>query len=1459
MQRKEEKDLEEKLAAPQSCDASPEVPCDRYIVGIGASAGGLEALERFFDAVPEEPDVAFVVVQHLSPDFESHMEELLARRTSLPVRRVTHQMPIEKNCIFLIPPAKTLTVSAGQFLLTQKDRSSLSFPIDTFFHSLAAEAQKSSIAIILSGTGSDGSRGIISISDAGGLVISQSEESAKFDGMPVSAIETGVVDVILEPEDIPSTIKSYVEKNLTPETLRDNLPPQLPARSLATIFDALHERYSIDFSQYKPNTISRRIQRRVEMNADGDLEEYAMRVARDANEVEALYRDLLIGVTKFFRDADAFETLAQKVVKPLVTNANEQIRVWVPGCASGEEAYTIAILFHEEFRRQEKKVDLKIFGSDVHPSSIRTASEGRYSRELMKSMPRDLIVRYFDRENDDYVVKQRLRSSIVFIEHNLMTAVPLTRLNLITCRNMLIYLQPAAQRKIFTLFHFALRAGGNLMLGPSESLGDRADEFTTLDSHWKIYQKRREGNMLRTYDLAGSSPMLSPTTQDVRAKQNLSKRVSAGSWERALNENELLRTYDHLLEKRMPPGFLVDERFRLMHIFHGGENFVRIRHGSVSQSVLNLIDESLKSSLSGALQHSAKEDKAVSYRGVPFIVNDEQKSYDLEVEPYTDKMSGFRAFVITFSEIREMVPRKADPEEGNDAIEVLNHDQRQELELELRFTRENLQATIEELEASNEELQATNEELIASNEELQSSNEELHSVNEELDTVNTEFQKKIEELTLLSDDTKNLLTATDVGVIFLDDQYRLRKFTPQISDRFRIINSDIDQDIRRFDHALNYPGFSSDLEAVRKNGRLREKELKFPGNKTYLVRVAPYLSDNRAGGIVISLIDVTTVKTAEKKLNALSKLIENSNDAVVSFSYNGKIMSWNRGAEKLYGYSEEEAVGQSALDLIVQPERAASFIADIESAIDGQEQEVREVPRVRKDATTLTVSRRLSTTTPLEGGTQQVSSIERDISEEVNLREERNRLAEVLQQTTDFVGICDADQKVVFANPAALKMCGYPPEKTEGLTVSSFHNEKALKFIEEVAIPAAVEKGVHACANVLQHVDGIEIPVTQVLVAHKNAQGKLTHVSTIMRDLSQQLAADETLATTERSNRELAMTLSGVVNHFPEMLVVVDRELKILFSSPDARAFIQTYGGGDGALPLGLDMLAGKAIAEGKSYLPIDFTGVREITLEDGTQRSYLLSVSVLSNESGVTGAVITMQDVTEFRMLDDLKSSLIGTVSHELKNPVAVVMMSLMLALEGSLGDLTEEQKKVLDQALSHTKRVNGTITSLLELTRFEEFGSEDYVTVDIDHLLQVNEELHGVTAKARGIEFIIEKEANLPVLKGDENRVSMVLDNLVSNAIKHSPEGGKVTLKVRRSDDDGIAFIVDDSGPGIPEEYREEIFTRFFKVPGNEIGGSGLGLNLAKQFVEAHGGSISFENLEQGGCRFTAEFPTG
>ncbi len=832
----------------------------RLMVGVGASAGGLEALERLFEVMPTDTGMAFVVVQHLSPNYKSMTDEILARRTGIPIRLAEDGITVQRDTIYLIPPRKDMILSDGRLLLTDKDPDQLvTLPIDLFLRSLAQEAGDRGVAIILSGTGSDGSRGVRDVHEAGGLVIAQDPQAAKFDGMPRSAIDTGTTDLTLAPERMPEALLRHLKSpHVGPH------PPTDEPTGVDAIFRLLRDGYAIDFSHYKPDTVARRLERRLSLGEVPGLDEYARRLSGDPAELNLLYKDLLIGVTRFFRDEEAFARIGRDVLPELLGRLapGEEFRAWVAGCATGEEAYSLAILVREGMEALGRTGPVKIFATDAHRASLDSAGVGIYSEAACADVGGDRLNRFFTRVAGGFQVSADLRRSIVFAQHNVLKDAPFTKLDLVSCRNMLIYLRPAAQKRVLSLFHFALKTGGVLFLGPSETPGEVNDEFDPLDPRWKSYRKRRDVRLVADLRLTEITPQV---------------RCPTGSAPPPA-EAHLIGTYDALLDEFMPPGLLVNERGSVIQSFGGASKYLKFREGRVTTELLELVEPEVRTALTGALPRAFKELTRVAYKGLRVSPSGIDRLINLTVRPIRDRRAGVSHALIQFEDVGEAPSVREAVHEID--LGQASREQILALEGELRYTKENLQAVIEEMETSNEELQSTNQELTAANEELQSTNEELHSVNEELYTVNTEYQKKIAELTELTADMDNLLISTEVHTIFLDRDLCIRKFTPKIAETFNLMPQDLGRKIDNFTYTIDRPELMDDLRSVLERSAPLERQVRDRRGNWFLLRILPYRAGLATNGVVLTLVDLSGVKRAEaearRKDEQLSGILRNS-------------------------------------------------------------------------------------------------------------------------------------------------------------------------------------------------------------------------------------------------------------------------------------------------------------------------------------------------------------------------------------------------------------------------------------------------------------------------------------------------------------------------------------------------------------------------------------------------------
>jgi two-component system, chemotaxis family, CheB/CheR fusion protein len=872
------------------------------VVGVGASAGGLEALEIMFDHVSADSRMAFVVIQHLSPDFRSLMDELLARHTRLTIHRVENGMMVEPNSIYLIPPKKEMIISNGRLLLSDKDQSAqFTLPIDIFFRSLAQDFKTASVGVILSGTGSDGSIGVSKIHEAGGLVIVQSEDSAKFNGMPRSAIETGMADLVVPPEKIGSLLSRYAAIPGREAFLAELASDSASEPMLQMVFSALQRDFGLDFRQYKPGTMLRRLHRRSVLANCNSVEEYASAIITNEAERKALYEDLLIGVTHFFRDPEMFESLRSEIENRITTLwKDETIRVWVCGCSTGQEAYTVAMILHDLLDKHGKTVVAKIFATDIDRASIDFAGRGLYGSTAIQDIPEDMLSKYFKITVHGYQIVPEIRQMITFAPHNALRDAPFTNLHLATCRNFLIYLNNDAQQKVLSLLYFGLKANGILFLGSSESPGDISADVTVLDSSAKIFLKtgatRQHAQRKPSVDMLGMTIPAIPV-------RPVHRPTSPG-----MITPELLNVYDMLLTKFMSAAVLINQEGSVVQVFGGGVKFLKIPTGRITSKLAELVNEDLLLAVNGAVHRARKTLEPVAIDKVRVKINDQEECIGIVASPVTPK-SG-QIFVLVQFETND--PSDAIlVRESEASLIASTAEQLDELSVELNYTKENLNATIEELETSNEELQATNEEMIASNEELQSTNEELHSVNEELYTVNAEYQKKIVELTKLNNDFDNLLSSTEIHTVFLDSDLNIRMFTPKSVEIFNFSASDLGRKFDSFTHKLQLSSLSDDLRRVHETGKPVEREVVDQRSISFLLRILPYLASGKVCGVVISLLDITSRIEWENRLqysnDRFERAVAATRDGIWDWpNVRNDAMWWSPMCYEILGYESNE-------------------------------------------------------------------------------------------------------------------------------------------------------------------------------------------------------------------------------------------------------------------------------------------------------------------------------------------------------------------------------------------------------------------------------------------------------------------------------------------------------------------------------------------------------------------------
>ncbi|PWR73711.1 chemotaxis protein CheB [Methanospirillum lacunae] len=852
------------------------------IVGIGASAGGLEAFEQFLRLVPIDSGAAFVLIPHLDPDHESMLADILGRVTKMPVIEAEDQMLIQPDHVYIIPPNRMMTIHHAMIHLSMPDTvQGQRMKIDLFFRSLAEELGDKAIGIVLSGTGTDGTLGLRAIQGGGGLTFVQDPNEARYNGMPSSAIDSGYATYILPVARMPAQLISGILN------LFGAIPASHPAIDEATesnnkgaisrILRIIRTRTGHDFSQYKKSTITRRIARRISVLAIEDILGYARYVEEHPDEVKILFREILINVTSFFRDPEAFEFLKTKVLPDLIRNKNEyeSLRVWVPGCATGEEAYSLAIIIREVLEDLEKDCKVQIYSTDIAEDVIAVARKGFYPPNITADISPERLKKYFIRQETGFQVNKEIREMVIYATQDLIKDPPFTKLDLLSCRNLLIYLESELQSRLIPAFHYALKPGGILFLSSSESIGGFPDLFKQINRKWRIYEASGIKN-------AGQILMETPFASRDEHPPIPHYEIHSGRPDASMIE----QTKRELLLAYAPPSVVTDDIGTILYVHGDTGKFLRPAQGQATLSVIEMAREGLQLDLRTAIFTAKAQQTIVTYKNLQVRTNDGYEAVNLEVRPITRSGALHGNLIISFH-LAEVSQEDLIQKQKSDANQI-NPERVTELEQELLYTKENLQATIEEMQAANEELKSTNEELQSTNEELQSTNEELEtskeeiqSVNEEIMSVNAELQEKIIQLDGIQSDMKNLLSSTGIGTIFLDVNLAIRWFTPETAILYRLVSSDVGRPLSDIKSLILNDNLLEEAAVVLDSLVPKEKEIQTTDNRWFLVRILPYRTlKNVIDGVVLSFIDINNRKRAEEEAVRSREYAENIIDTI---------------------------------------------------------------------------------------------------------------------------------------------------------------------------------------------------------------------------------------------------------------------------------------------------------------------------------------------------------------------------------------------------------------------------------------------------------------------------------------------------------------------------------------------------------------------------------------------------
>ncbi len=887
-----------------------------YVVGIGASAGGLDALERFFENMPENSGMAFIIISHLDPNHVSIMPELIQKSTKMKLFQAEDGMVVKPNHVYVTPPNRDLALFHRTIQLIEPvEPHGFRLPIDFFFKSLAADFGSKAICIILSGMASDGTAGLKAVKSELGMVMVQDPKSAKFDGMPGSAIKTGLADYILPPEAMPENLIKYASQRIK-GTLKVSNEGKIPD-SFQKIFILLRNNTSHDFSNYKQNTIYRRIERRMNITQLDNIQNYFRLLQENPGEIDSLFKDLLIGVTNFFRDPESFNILKKFLLELVMSKPdNDKIRIWVPGCSTGEEAYSIAILLRECLTETKKNLNVQIFGTDIDIASIDKARTGIFSG-IESDVGAERLKAFFTKDKYLYRIKKEIRDMLVFAPQSIIKDPPFTKLDLISCRNLLIYFNSELQKKVIPIFHYSLLPGGILFLGSSETIGGYVDLFSMLDKKCKFYKKRESTDSVQPF-------IEFPISYSTRRNDETFPKTAEIKNVPQVAEKIILQNYS-------PDCAIVSGSGDIIYIHGRTGKYLELIHGEAKMNIFEMAREGLKQELPALIRKALSGGKPLISEGIRVKPNGRTYIINLTIKPIKEpaEMRGY--LLLIFEEIK--------PETKVRQSKKLHSDKKsekiiKELERELKNSKEGLRSTIEELETSYEELKSTNEEMQSTNEEMQSSNEEmvtskeeLQSLNEELITVNTEMQNKNDELSIINDDMKNLLNSIDIPTIFLDNNLLIKRFTENTTKILNLITSDIGRPISDMTTNLRYEKFIQDAKEVLKTLISKETELQTNDGTWYQMRIRPYrTTSNTIDGLVVTFTNIHNLKTAYQEISKLNQeiqlareysdnIVETVKDSLLILDKNLKVVSANRSYYSLFNTTEERTLGKFVYDL----------------------------------------------------------------------------------------------------------------------------------------------------------------------------------------------------------------------------------------------------------------------------------------------------------------------------------------------------------------------------------------------------------------------------------------------------------------------------------------------------------------------------------------------------------------
>lgn len=1450
------------------------------VVGIGASAGGIGALKQFFTEMPADSGMAFVVILHLSDQHESILAEIIQTKTAMPVAQVTETIKVEPNHVYVIPPAKHLELMDGVIKLKEPEHlKGNRVPIDLFFRSLADAYGRDAVSIILSGTGSDGTMGLKRVKEFGGFVFAQSPEDAEYDGMPLSAINTGLVDMILPVAEIPGKLMrlgKLVKPFEIPEEQKDLA--EKPTRkiepdALREVLTLLRVRTGHDFMNYKRPTMLRRIARRLQVQELEDIPAYLVLLRESPEEVQQLLRDLLITVTNFFRDQEAFAALEQEVIPQLFVGkiSADTVRVWVAGSATGEEAYSLAMLLCEHAARLTDAPKIQIFASDINEEAIRAARDCRYDETIAADVSPERLRRFFDKEGNTYCIKKELREMVLFAPHNLLRDPPFSRLDLVTCRNLLIYFNRETQERVLEIFNFALRNNGFLFLGSSETAESQTALFIPVDKKHRIYRCRlgMAHHPLPIMPIQGKWVVKIPEAQ-------VAEYELAGSF---------AATHLKLVEQYAPPSVLVNEDHDIVHSSEHAGRFLRFAGGEPSRNLLKLVHPALQLDLRSALMAAKQAGGPIEARGIRCGLEGAERLVNLIVRP---SEAGF--LLVIFEEEKDApVAREegfiADAIAGDKAMETVVRG----LEEELRTTKDRLRSTLEqsetsteELKASNEELQAINEELRSASEELETSKEELQSINEELTTVNHELKDKVDEAGRANSDLQNLMQSTDIATIFLDRALQIKRFTPRATELFNVIPSDLGRPLEHITHKLDYAFLVNDAAEVLQTLHLKEREVR--GGKQdsrYLVRLSPYRTiDDRIDGVVLSFQDITELKRTSDDLSESEEhyrtLFDLGPVAIYSCDSAGVIQNFNRRARELWG--REPALGDTEERFcgsfkLFRPD--GSFMPHAQcpmaEVLSGKRSEARdeEVLIERPDGSRVTVVVNIR---PLNGQGGKVTGAVNcfyDITERKQMEKAVQESEEKYRMVFNTIdeGFCiiemmfDAngkphDYRFLEFNSVFEKLTGL--ENAAGKTAFELVPDLEDFWIQiygSVALTGKTVRFENYSESMNRWFD---------VYASRIGDDAGCKVALVFSNITERKRTEDQLRSSEEFNRT-------VLESSPDCVKIIDEAGRLQYMNANGLCLLEI----DDFVPFKNEFWWNMWALETQPVIKESVAkALRGETTQfqafcptaKGTPKWWDVIVSPISGADGKPARLISVsRDITESKQVEEAlkdgdrrKDEFLATLAHELRNPLAPIRSALEVMRRADSKEQDQQAREIIERQLLQIIRL---VDDLLDISRITQ-GKINLLTetVELRRVIEMALETVRPAINAAGHTLEVSLPDEPVYLDADETRLTQVFLNLLTNSARYTDPGGKISIEAEFGENQ-VGVCIRDTGQGISPELLPHVFDLFTQgSPARKSGqgGLGIGLSLVKRLTEMHGGTVEAHSDGLGtGSKFIIRLP--